>query len=171
MSLPPYLQHARRHGPHGSDPITELTNDWCIATASFGTVTSGSADVDAGFSSLDYQTDDGQVYGIYTGGAIDVVEMKQVGSYLIRARATFPQNRTGNVQFSAVIGGDVTTYDYDTAPGGIHFTDIAPGEGTWEQLCVVNDLSAHAGAYMTFTQTTGSSMVGVGAHLQIFRIT
>lgn len=168
-----YLQHGRRHGPQGSDPIPHfgITNDWVIASTALGTVTDGSSPVNGEFSSINYQTDDGSIFAVDTSGAVDAIGMLVVGTYLIRARATFAAARTGNVQLSATIAGDVTTYDYDTAPGGTHYTDIGPGEASWEQLCVVNDLSIPAAAYMTFTQTTGSSMVSCVGWIQIFRLT
>jgi hypothetical protein len=168
----PYLQHGSRHGKFGSDPTPGLgvDNDWCSATTSLGTVADGGTAIGA-FSSLDFQTDSGDIYDIFTGGAYDSVEMLVVGTYLIRARATFARGKTGTVQVSAVIGGDVTTIDYDTRPGGTFYSDIGPGEVIWEQLCVVNDLSVNAGAYLTFTQNTGGSLVSVGGHIQIFRLT
>lgn len=166
-----YLQHGRRHLPTGSDPIgLGISNDWVIAQAALGTVTNGSSPVNASFSSINYQTDDGSVFGVHTG-TVDAISMLVVGTYLIRARATFPAGRTGTVQLGAVIAGDVTTYDYDTAVGGTNYSDIGPGEATWEQLCIVNDLTVPAGAYMNFTQTTGSSMVSCVGWIQIFRIT
>ncbi len=167
----PYIQHGRRHGPGGSDPITTLINDWVLASTPLGTVTNGSSPVNGAFSSINYQTDDGSVYGVYTGGAVDSISMLQVGTYLIRAGATFPAGRTGTVQLGAVIGGDVTTYDYDVAVGVPNYTDIGPGSAWWEQLCVVNDLTAPSAAYMDFTQTTGSSMLGCVGYIQIFRMT
>jgi hypothetical protein len=169
----PYLQHGNRHRKQGSDPIAGIgvDNDWVIATSALGTVTSGSSPVNGAFSSIDYQTDDGSMYSVYTGGAVDVIQMLEVGSYLIRAIAEFPAGRTGTVQLQGVIGGDVTTYDWDTASGGSFFSDIGPGVAYWAQICVVNDLTIPAGAYLTFTQTTGSSMVSVGGKLQIFRLT
>lgn len=171
MSSRAYLQHGRRHGKGGSDPIGGIYNDWVIAQTAIGTVTDGSSPVTGAFSSITYQTDDGSIFGVDTSGAVDAIAMLEVGSYLIRARGLFPDNRTGTVQLSAVIGGDVSTYDYDTAVGTTHYTDIGPGEASWSQLCVVNDLTVPAGAYMTFTQTTGLSMIGVVGYLQIFRLT
>lgn len=167
------IMHGRDHRPGGTDPIPSVgvANDWVIAQTALGTVTDGSSPVNGAFSSIDFQTDDGSVFGVYTGGAIDSIEMLAVGTYLVRAKANFPHGRTGTVQLGAVIGGDVTTYDYDTAVGGTNYTDIGPGEASWEQLCIVHDLSAHAGAYMTFTQTTGSSMVSCVGWLMIFRLT
>lgn len=167
----PYLQHGSRHAKTGSDPIQGLYNDWVVAQTALGTVTDGSSPVNGEFSSINYQTDDGSIFDVYTGGAVDSIEMLAVGSYLIRAGAVFPSGRTGNVQLGAVIGGDVTTYDYDVAPGGTFYTDISPGSAWWEQLCVVNDLTIPAATYMNFTQTTGSSMIGCVGYLQIFRLT
>lgn len=169
----PYLQHGRRHGPNGSDPIPNavVPNDWVTAQTALGTVTDGSSPVNGEFSSINYQTDNGSVFGVYTGGSVDSIQMLQVGSYLVRARATFPQGRSGTVQVQAVIDGDVTQYDYSIAAGNTNYTDISPGEAIEEFLCVVNDLAIPAAAYMSFTQTTGSSMTDCVGYIQIFRLT
>ena len=170
MSEAGYRQHGRRHARTGSDPITGLGTDWVVAHNTIGTVTDGGS-ASAGFSSIDFQTDDGSVFGVVTGGTYDVIAMLQVGTYLVRVGAEFPQNRTGTVQVQGVIGGDLVAYDYDVAAGGIHYTDISPGWAWFQQLVVVQDLIAPSGAYITFGQTTGSSMVGVGGFVQIFRLT
>jgi hypothetical protein len=166
-----YLQHGARHRPEGTDPIAGfgIANDWCYATDSLGTVAAGTP-TNGAFSSITYQTDDGSIFAVDTSGAIDAIGMLVVGTYLVRAIATFPGGLTGTVQLQGVIGGDVTTYDYSTAVGGTTFTDIGPGVVYWEQLCVVNDLTAAAGAYISFAQNTGASRVCTGG-IQIFRLT
>jgi hypothetical protein len=156
----------------GSDPIQGfgVANDWVIAETSIGTVTNGSAAVNASFSTINFQTDDGSIFDVLTG-TVDSIEMLVVGTYLIRARAQFPQNRTGTVQIEPVISGDLTQYAWDESVTTTHYTDIATGEATAEELVVVEDLAIPASAYLTFTQTTGSSMVGCTGWLQIFRLT
>lgn len=168
--------HGRDHLPGGSDPIPGIgpgavTNDWVLATTPLGTVSSGVGEVQAGFSYISYQTDNGSVFAVNTGGAYDTISMLQVGSYLVRVGVDFPEGRTGTILVAGVIGGPVTTTDYDTAAGTPQFTDIAPGQAWWEQLCVVNNLSAPAGVFMSFQQATGSNMVGVLGSVQIFRLT
>lgn len=168
-----YLQHGNRHLANGSDPIPgigAITNDWAYSQTALGTVADG-ATVQGGFSSIVYQTDDGSVFGIDTSGTYDAVSMLQIGTYLVRAGATFPAGRTGTIQVGATIGGHVTTYDYDVRAGTSSFADIATGSAWWEQLCIVNDLGAPAGAFVQFTQTTGSPAVSCVGFIQIFRLT
>jgi len=166
-----YKQHGRRHARTGSDPIPGIGTDWVVAEAVIGTVTNGAAAVSAGFSAITYQTDDGSIFGVGTGGSYDTIDILVVGSYLVRIGVTFPQGRTGFVQIPGNIGGDLTAYDYDVATGGTNFTDIGPGWAWFEQLVVVNDLTSPSGVYVSFAQTTGSSMVGVTGFVQIFRLT
>ena len=168
----PYLQHGRRHGKQGSDPIPGfgVSNDWVFAQTALGTV-AASTPTDAAFSSINFQTDDGSVFDVYTGGSVDAIQMLIAGSYLIRGTATFGTGHTGTVQVQLQIGGPGTIYDYDTRAAGTFYDDINPGVVITEQLYVVTDLSSASAAYLTFTQNTGGSRTGCVAQLQIFRLT
>ena len=175
--MPDYLDHGSRHRPGGSDPIPGLAsgtgNDWIYTRKGLGTVLA-SASATAAWVAGDiiYQTDGGSTYGIQSG-SVSAVSMLQVGTYLIRAIATFP-GHAGTVLVDGVIAGDVNAYDYDVRDGvtsGTGGADATRAQAIWEQLCVVNSLTTPATAYVTFTNNTASSLLGVVAGMQIFRLT
>lgn len=156
-----------------------VTNDWVLAQVALGTVATATSVDGAMTGSIVKQTDDGSVYAV-GDHAIDTIDFLQIGSYLVRARFTFAESKTGYGMGSAVIGGPVTTYDYDLVrfmplsvpdTAGPTIMGKYGGQTIWEQLCVVNDLSAPAGAYLTFENLDGPSLISVVGQLQVFRLT
>lgn len=183
----PQRQVLRLHGrdhldPGGSDPIPGmgLRNDWVLAQVALGTVATGtSVNGDMAGSIVEQTDDDQSVYAEGTG-VITTIDFLRIGSYLVRARFTFPEGETGYGMGSAVIGGPVTTYDYDVVrfmplsvpdTAGPTIMGKYGGQIIWQQICVVNDLSAPAGAYLTFENLDGPSLIGVAGELQVFRLT
>ena len=174
--MPDYLEHGRRHGPGGSDPIPGLAsgtgNDWVYARKGVGSVAAaGSATAAYNEFDIIYQTDNGSVFAAEPG-TVNAIGFEQVGSYLVRAIATFPTGHSGSVLVGTVLGGDLTAYDYDVHDG-TQGADSTRGQAIWEQLCVVHSVSSPPTSYVTFTNNTspGVTLVGVVLGLQMFRIT
>ncbi len=167
----PYIQHGRRHGPGGSDPIPMLINDWMTTHNTLSVPDTGSA-TNFPYTAIDYQTDDGSVYAPLAG-TVASIEIKQVGSYLVRSMFQFPGGVTGTAQVNANIAGDCTTYphfDYS----GVQTVSVTNGAGAyivWEQLVTVNDLTAPTGVYNVVQQQITGAARNVTAYLQIFRYT
>ncbi len=171
MPIRNYLQHGSRHRPGGTDPTPGMgvTNDWVIAQEALGSVAAGATAAPSMVGAISYQTDDGSVYAEGTA-TIHTVNMLQVGSYIVKATASFPPTAASNVSVSAVIGGSVTTYAYEDFAQPTH-SPSDYGHVTWAQLCVVNDLSSASGAYLTFTNNTPGPLNPVVGYLHIFRLT
>ncbi len=78
-----YLQHGRRHGPMGTDPIVPGTNEWCMAKATGsvpGTNASTVFDLELAFGS-------GVDSGLYTQGASgghDVIQINEPGTFRVQ---------------------------------------------------------------------------------------
>jgi hypothetical protein len=78
-----YLQHGRRHGPTGSDPITGFTNEWCMANATGsvpGDDTSTQFDLQLAFGS-------GVDSGLFTQNtdpSFDTVQINNSGTFRVQ---------------------------------------------------------------------------------------
>jgi len=165
-----YLQHGRRHGPNGSDPIPMLVNDWM--TTNTGVSVPNSTVTNMPLTSITYQTDDGSVY-TPVDLAVDSIQIRQPGTYLVRAMAAWPSGHTGVATTNAVIGGSGTVYEYDSFySGGVDLSTTAPAgsvHSIWEQLEVVTATDS-VSVYLTAQQNSGGAL-DVVAYLQIFRLT
>lgn len=164
--------HGRDHRPGGTDPIVGFPyNDWVIASTTLSVP--DSTDTSLGFSSITHQTDDGSVYGIDTGGALDAIAMLQVGSYLVRIIGDFGAGHSGTAAADGTLGGPLTAYDYFVVGGVGNLLSLATFSGitVWEQLVTVNDLSATSGCTAEVRQTSGGTLNPVIVTLQIIRFT
>jgi hypothetical protein len=127
-----------------------------------------------------YQTDSGTVYGV-VAGTIAAIGMFELGSYLIRAKATFAEGKIGYVNVNAVTAGPCTLYNWDdnetfqaaSIPDTTGGTDMGKYGGltVWQQVCVVNNLSSPTTSYINFTNQTTLSLTSVVGYLQILRLT
>lgn len=79
----PYLQHGRRHGPQGSDPIVPQPNEWCLARCN-GTVPGDNSDTKF---DLDLAYGSGVDSGLYTANtdpSFNSVQINESGTYRIQ---------------------------------------------------------------------------------------
>lgn len=176
MSLLSYLQHGRRHGPQGSDPIPGfgITNDWVLAftgaTSVSSTGPSSPTLTNIPFDSIGYQTDDGSIYATATG-AVNYISIKVAGTYLVHVFGNYGEGNSGYGMASANIAGDVVAYDYSVSRVyPLSWSGTGGGLTVWEQLVVVNDLTIPAGAYGLVWQSSGAPL-DVDLTLQIIRLT
>ena len=170
MTTAPIRIHGYTHLKNGQDPVPlGETNDWMITSA--GLMVPNSMATNIPYTSITYQTDDGSVYAPLSG-AIDSIEIKQVGSYLVRSMFQLPAV-AGTASVNANIAGDCTTYTYNdySGPRPLQFYNgVGNPYLVWEQLVTVNDVTAPTSVYNVITQTTGATR-SVVAYLEIFRLT
>lgn len=169
-----YLQHGRRHGRNGSDPVPGLYNDWVLAFTGATSVSStGPASptlTNVPFDSIGHQTDDGSVFEAKTG-TVNYIAMKQVGTYLVHVFGNYGEGHSGYGMASGDIAGPVTAYDYNVSRVyPLSWSGTGGGLTVWEQLVVVNDLSSTAGVFGQVWQSSGGSL-SVDLTLQIIRLT
>ncbi len=86
----PYLQHGRRHGPQGSDPIVPQPNEWCLAKCGGASVpgdnTSTVFDLDLAFGS---GVDSGLYTSVLAGTGFNAVQINDAGTYKVQWTANW----------------------------------------------------------------------------------
>lgn len=79
----PYIQHGRRHGPMGTDPILPATNDWCMARAT-GSVPGNNASTQFDLTLAFGSGVDSGLYTADTGGSFDTVQINEPGTFRVQ---------------------------------------------------------------------------------------
>ncbi len=79
----PYLQHGRRHGPEGSDPIVPGVNEWCMARAN-GSVPGTNADTKFDLTLAFGSGVDSGLYTQNTDPSFDTVQINEAGTFRVQ---------------------------------------------------------------------------------------
>ncbi len=126
MSLQNYLQHARRHGPEGSDPIPEMA---VASLRSFGSISVAGDNAQHYLSLQDgsgalFQTNDSDTFAnasttSFSGSPVYGLQILKAGIYRVEWNASVASGGTA--------GANLTVYWSAFSPGSAFLSDFQQG--------------------------------------------